>query len=470
MFATLSNESDSTRFAPLRCVLSVWSHRAPGLRLGISETVAPRTLQALKLLELVGVDGNPAPNFDDLRRAAEEDFQSRLVEHLRCVYADVFSMRDPAQDEVTKIRDAFRHYRPQGMQDRMVRLFLGLCEYGGMIDAVPRVRSVRPRWSFPSAAGDGGRSGHADSATSGTRARRSEYANARRLTTRMSVRRYTRLTNAFLKKVKSAFADDIDYAMLVKLYGSDQDSRSPERRYSPGVCLESIAQTISGDPNSDHISTSFIERQNLTMRMRTWVALDSDTKLVPSYRVGPRDSVEAAALMTDLASRLANRVQLTTDGFRIYLRAVQGAFGNEIDYAQLVKVYGDDSSKKSPERRYSPAVCIDAIPTQISGDPDPDRISTSHVERLNLTTRMSVRRYTRLTNAFSKKVENHVAAVSLHFAHYNFCRVHQTLKTTPAVAAGVTDHVWKLSELVSLLEGAEQAVPMKRGPYKKRTV
>ena len=130
MFATLSNGSDSTRFAPLRCVLSVWSHRAPGLRLGISETVAPRTLQALKLLELVGVDGNPAPTFDDLRRAAEEDFQSRLVEHLRCVYADVFSIRDPAQDEVTKIRDAFRHYRPQGMRDRI----------GAPVPGVVRVR------------------------------------------------------------------------------------------------------------------------------------------------------------------------------------------------------------------------------------------------------------------------------------------------------------------------------------------
>jgi IS1 family transposase len=200
----------------------------------------------------------------------------------------------------------------------------------------------------------------------------------------------------------------------------------------------------------------------------TWVALDADTKLVPSYRVGARDSVEAAAFMTDLASRLAHRVQLTTDGFHPYLRAVKGAFGNEIDYAQLVKLYGTDSNPKKPERRYSPAVCIDAIPSRVSGDPDPEHISTSYVERLNLTTRMSVRRYTRLTNAFSKKVENHVAAVSLHFMHYNFCRVHQTLKTTPAVAAGVSDHVWKLHEIIALLENAEQAVPMKRGPYKKR--
>jgi IS1 family transposase len=200
----------------------------------------------------------------------------------------------------------------------------------------------------------------------------------------------------------------------------------------------------------------------------TWVALDSDTKLVPSYRIGPRDLATASEFMTDLSARLSRRVQLTTDGHRAYLLAVTGAFGGDVDYAQLVKVYGSDASPKKPERRYSPAVCLEAIPQRVSGDPDPDHISTSHVERLNLTTRMSVRRYTRLTNAFSKKVENHVAAVSLHFMHYNFCRVHQTLKTTPAVAAGVADHVWKLHEIIALLENAEQAVPMKRGPYKKR--
>jgi IS1 family transposase len=199
-----------------------------------------------------------------------------------------------------------------------------------------------------------------------------------------------------------------------------------------------------------------------------WVALDSDTKLVASYHIGPRDLREATAFMTDLAGRLRHRVQLTTDGHRPYFLAVKGAFGGEVDYAMLVKLYGNDSNAKSADRRYSPAVCIDAFPTSISGDSDPDHISTSHVKRLNLTTRMSVRRYTRLTNAFSKKVENHVAAVSLHYAHYNFVRIHQTLKTTPAVAAGVTDHEWKLPELVALLENAEQAVPMKRGPYTKR--
>lgn len=198
----------------------------------------------------------------------------------------------------------------------------------------------------------------------------------------------------------------------------------------------------------------------------TWVALDADTKLVPSYRVGPRDFRMAVTFLDDLQHRLAHRVQLTTDGFKPYLGAVAEAFGNDVDYAQLIKLYGRDDSRR-PERRYSPAVCLDAIPTPMIGSPDPDHISTSYVERLNLTMRMSMRRYTRLTNAFSKKLENHAAAVSLHFMHYNFCRVHQTLGTTPAVAAGVADHVWKISEIVELLEAAE-ATSIKRSSYKKR--
>lgn len=197
----------------------------------------------------------------------------------------------------------------------------------------------------------------------------------------------------------------------------------------------------------------------------TWIAIDADTKLVPSFLIGPRDLGSATQFMTDLAGRLRNRVQLTTDGLNIYPLAVDGAFDGDVDYAQLVKVYGNDSSRK-PERRYSPAVCLDTIPLRVTGHPDPNHISTSYVERANLTMRMSMRRYTRLTNGFSKKVENLTAAVSLHFMHYNFVRVHQTLGTTPAVAAGVTDHVWKLPELIGLLESAE-ATPTKRGPYKR---
>jgi hypothetical protein len=170
--------------------------------------------------------------------------------------------------------------------------------------------------------------------------------------------------------------------------------------------------------------------------------------------------------LADLKKRLANRVQLTSDGHNAYLRAVRRNFGNDVDYAQLIKIYGNEH-KVSASTRYSPGVCIGADKHIVSGDPDPGHISTSFIERQNLTMRMSMRRFTRLTNGFSKKLENHAAAISLHFMHYNFVRIHQSLKTTPAVAAGVTDHVWTIKDLVGLLEDAENAVPMKRGPYKK---
>jgi hypothetical protein len=153
--------------------------------------------------------------------------------------------------------------------------------------------------------------------------------------------------------------------------------------------------------------------------------------------------------MYDLASRLSNRVQLTTDGHKAYLDAVDLAFGNNIDYAMLVKLYGADPREK--EVRYSPAQCIGAIPTTITGNPKPQHISTSYVERQNLTMRMQMRRFTRLTNAFSKKLENHRHALALYFMYYNFCRVHQTLRVTPAMAANVTDHVWEITEIISLL-------------------
>jgi IS1 family transposase len=195
----------------------------------------------------------------------------------------------------------------------------------------------------------------------------------------------------------------------------------------------------------------------------TWVAIDADTKLVPTYRIGTRDLGEAREFMKDVAGRLRHRVQLTTDGHHPYLSAVRGAFNGEVDYAMLVKLYGRDPEA---DRRYSPAVCIAAIPQAVSGDPNAEHISTSHVERNMLTMRMSMRRFTRLTNAFSKKVENLAAAVSLHFFYYNFCRIHKTLGTTPAVAAGVTDHVWSVDELIGLLEEAERA-PVKRGRYSK---
>ena len=181
----------------------------------------------------------------------------------------------------------------------------------------------------------------------------------------------------------------------------------------------------------------------------TWTAIDADTKLCVSWMVGGRDAGYARDFVADLAGRLSNRIQLTTDGLRLYLDAVEDAFGAEIDYAMLVKVYGD-----APEgqRRYSPASCADAIKTRIQGNPDRTHISTSYVERQNLTMRMSMRRFTRLTNGFSKKVENLEAAVALHFIYYNFARIHQTLRVTPAMAAGVSDHVWSIDEITALLE------------------
>ena len=188
----------------------------------------------------------------------------------------------------------------------------------------------------------------------------------------------------------------------------------------------------------------------------TWTALDADTKLVPCWLVGERTYDDARVFISDLASRLANRVQLTTDGYHPYLYAVEDAFGDDVDYAMLRKLYGADP--KADQTKYSPAKCI-GIDKQVKiGNPDRTKISTSYVERQNLTMRMGMRRFTRLTNGFSKKVENLAHAVSLHFMHYNFCRVHKTLGTTPAVAAGVADHVWTIEEVVGLLEPSQAPV------------
>lgn len=181
----------------------------------------------------------------------------------------------------------------------------------------------------------------------------------------------------------------------------------------------------------------------------TWTALDADTKLIVSWFVAKRDAVSAHLFMNDLAERLSSKVQLTTDGHKAYLKAVSWAFGeNDIDYAMLVKLYGPGPTDTG---RYSPAACIGAEKKPITGTPAESHISTSFVERQNLTMRMSMRRFTRLTNAFSKKIENHETAIALHLMYYNFCRKHQTLKTTPAVAAGVADHVWTVEELIGLL-------------------
>jgi IS1 family transposase len=184
----------------------------------------------------------------------------------------------------------------------------------------------------------------------------------------------------------------------------------------------------------------------------TWTALCADTKLIISWCVGDRDAGTASEFTQDLASRLANRVQLTTDGHKVYYNAVEEAFGSNVDYAMLVKLYG---AGRDTEATYSPAKIMSCRAVPISGNPNPDYISTSYVERSNLTMRMSMRRFARLTNAFSKKVENHIAALSLYFMYYNFCRVHQTLRVTPAMEAGVSNHVWGIEEIVSLLDKKE---------------
>ena len=180
----------------------------------------------------------------------------------------------------------------------------------------------------------------------------------------------------------------------------------------------------------------------------TWTAICADTKLIPSWHVGSRDCDSARTFCNDLAGRLTGRVQITSDGHHAYVEAIHGAFGYDVDYAQLVKIYG---APFEGERRYTPSECLGCRKRRMRGDPDARHVSTSYVERANLTMRMSMRRFTRLTNAFSKKIENHVAAISLHFMFYNFCRVHQSLRSTPAMKAGVADHLWTIEELVDLL-------------------
>src|ERR1035437_2313507 len=187
----------------------------------------------------------------------------------------------------------------------------------------------------------------------------------------------------------------------------------------------------------------------------TWTAIDADTKLCVSYLVGGRTTGWATDFMLDCRERIVGEPQITTDAHKPYLKAVEEAFGGYADYAMLHKIYG---ASNEPETRYSPATCIGCDMKTVSGDPDPAHVSTSYVERQNLTMRMSMRRFTRLTNGFSKKLENHGHAVALHFMHYNFVRVHKTLRVTPAMEAGLTSHVWSMEELVSLLETKLKAV------------
>lgn len=197
----------------------------------------------------------------------------------------------------------------------------------------------------------------------------------------------------------------------------------------------------------------------------TWVGLDADSKLVVSWLVGDRDADAACSFMNDMADRVSNRVQLTTDGHKAYLIAVDRAFNNDIDYAMLVKIYGGSEGTNQHEKKYSPAECTGCKKTKISGEPNAKFVSTSYVERQNLTMRMHMRRFTRLTNAFSKKVENHAYAIALHFVYYNFCKIHSSLSVTPAMQAGLTKRVMKVEDIAML---ADIEAPKKRGTYKKQ--
>jgi IS1 family transposase len=245
-----------------------------------------------------------------------------------------------------------------------------------------------------------------------------------------------------------------------------------------GVAKNTIVKLLAelGDKCSDYLNEhvvnlrseriqcdeiwSFIaaKKKNVTSALRernphagdiwTWVAMDADSKLIVSWWVGARDFLTAKAFIDDLASRLLNRVQLTTDGNRLYFFQIKSAFGNDIDYAVLDKIYGNPSKE---ETRYSPGECLGCEKKAKIGDPDPRHISTSYIERQNLTMRMQMRRFTRLTNAFSKKVENHIASLAIHYMWYNYVRIHQTLRVTPAMAARIADRVWGIEDLVALL-------------------
>jgi IS1 family transposase len=197
----------------------------------------------------------------------------------------------------------------------------------------------------------------------------------------------------------------------------------------------------------------------------TWTALCADTKLIACWMVGTRGAKAAELFLSDLYQRLSHRVQLTTDGHKVYADAVEDTFGIDVDYAMLVKVYGEDDPNRGSERKYSPNEFVSAIKTPKIGNPDMAHVSTSYVERSNLTLRMSLRRFTRLTNGFSKKVENHIHALAIYFMHYNFGRVHQTLRVTPAMEAGLSDHIWSMEEIAAL---APEPVAKKRGRYKTK--
>lgn len=264
-------------------------------------------------------------------------------------------------------------------------------------------------------------------------------------------------------QIVNALVEGCSIRATVRMTGASKNTITKLLVELGAACSEYLDKALVNLPckrvQADEIwSFVYAKQKNLTEKIVsrqiagdvwTWVAIDADTKLVCSWLVGKRDAGCATEFISDLAGRLANRVQLTTDGLKIYLNAVYDAFESDIDYAVLHKVFGPDP--RTGEARYSPAVCSGCDKETKIGSPDMKHVSTSYVERQNLTMRMQMRRFTRLTNAFSKKIENHMASIALHYMHYNFVRIHQSLRVTPAMAAGVSDRAWSIQDLVSLL-------------------
>lgn len=253
-----------------------------------------------------------------------------------------------------------------------------------------------------------------------------------------SMRSVTRLTGASINTVTKLL---VETGEACAAWHDEQVREVPSRRVQ---CDEIWAYLYAKRKNVEYAIAAPAEAGDLW----TWTGIDADTKLVVSWFVGGRDSASAIEFMDDLRGRLLDRVQLTTDGHTAYLEAVEGAFGSNVDYAQLVKIYGTPAPEE--QRRYSPAVCLGARKDVVMGNPNMDDVNTSYVERHNLTMRMSMRRFTRLTNAFSKKLENHCHALAIYFVYYNWIRVHKTLKETPAMASGLASRPYSLSWLANL--------------------
>jgi IS1 family transposase len=272
-----------------------------------------------------------------------------------------------------------------------------------------------------------------------------------------------RLATATRAQILGMMVEGMSIRSITRLTGASKNTVVKLLRDAGCACAAYQDQTLRNLPckrlQLDEIwSFVYAKQKNVAKAKRqdlaygdvwTWTAICADTKLIPSWKVGGRDADYANAFVADLAERLASRVQLTSDGHKPYLQAVENAFGADVDYAMLVKIYGE---APEAQKRYSPAECIGCRRDKITGNPDPDHVSTSYAERNNLNIRMGNRRFTRLTNAFSKKVENHMHALAIYFMHYNFVRIHQTTRVTPAMAADVTQTLWSLTDIVRVVD------------------